>query len=592
MAAKPAPLAKANPTQSDNSSFFKAIFSGDLLEEFVFPYPTLSKDEQENVNFIVDAVKKFFSDKVDSRKIDAEGKIPEEVLQGIKELGLFGMTIPQEYGGIGLSNTAYCKVFEQICPLDSSIGVTLAAHQSIGMKALLMFGTEEQKKKYLPDLATGKMIAAYALTEPTSGSDAYSIRTKAIPSEDGSHYILNGSKIWITNGGIADFFTVFAKTPMEVKNKKTGQMEKTEKINAFFVTRDMGGLTNGPEEDKMGIRGSSTTSIFFDNVKVPKENLIGEPGRGFVVAMEVLNHGRLGLAAGCLGGGKHMVELAIKHASQREQFGKPLIDFGMIKEKIGRMTIENYVLESLVYLTTGMIDANVEDYSLESAMCKITGSETLWRTVDETLQILGGSGYMKEYPYEQALRDGRINLIFEGTNEILRLFIALAGMKGVGEYLKVIGKALNAPIKSLGILRNFVVRKVTKTITRDRLTGVNPIFKDEAILVEDLVAAFASEVENLLRRHGKDIVNREFAQKRIADCSIDLFSMIATLSRVTLAISQKGEEGSEEEINICKTYCARAGGRIKTRLKRLTENDDENIKEISSYTQEAQKYPF
>jgi acyl-CoA dehydrogenase family protein 9 len=541
---------------------------------------------------IFNSIDKFFKDHVNREQIDREGTIPENVLQGLREMGLFGMTIPDKYGGFGLSATAYARTISRIATLDASIGVTLGAHQSIGLKGLLLFGTEEQKKRYLPDLATGKMIAAYALTEPTSGSDAYSIKSKAILSEDGSHYILNGGKIWITNGGIADFFTVFAKTPMEVENKKTGKMETKEKINCFIVTRDMAGFSNGEEEDKMGIRGSSTTSLYFDNVKVPKENLIGESGRGFVIAMEILNSGRLGLASGCVGGCKQMLKFSVQHATTRKQFDKPIIEFGMIKEKIGIMTMETYVLESMVYLTTGLIDAGVEDYSLESAICKIAGSETCWRHVDETLQIMGGSGYMREYPYEQAMRDTRINLIFEGTNEILRLFIALSGMKGVGEYLKIVGKALNDPIKSLGTLRDFAVRKITKTITRDRLTQIDELLAPEAILFEDLVANFASAVESLLRRHGKEIIKREFAQKRIANCAIDLYSMIATCSRVTKAIHEKGEDGASEEINICKTHCARAGGRVKKVLNQINENDDENIKEISSYAEEAGGYGY
>jgi len=590
--AKVTPLPKPGLEQNDPRSFFKNIYGGDIYENFVFPYPKMSKEEAETVQMICDTLDKFFKDNVNPEQIDREGKIPAEVLQNLKEMGLFGMAIPQEYGGLGLSNTAYCKVMEKIASLEASITVTIAAHQSIGMKCLILYGNEAQKKRFLPDLATGKMIAAFALTEPSSGSDAYSIKAKAILSEDGSHYVLNGDKIWITNGAIADFFTVFAKTPMEFKDKKTGVMKQGEKINCLIVTRDMEGFSHGKEEDKMGIRGSSTTQIFFDNIKVPKENLIGAPGRGFVVAMEILNNGRLGLAAGCVGGCKQMISHAINHATSRKQFGKPIFEFGMIKEKIGVLTLETFVLESMVYLTTGLIDVNVEDYSIESAICKVEGSETLWRTVDETLQIMGGSGYMREYPYEQAMRDSRINLIFEGTNEILRCFIALAGMKGVGDYLKVIGKALNDPIKSLGILRDFAVRKITKTITRDRLNQINHIFSPEAILVEDLVADFANAIENLLRRFGKDIVNREFAQKRIANCAINLYSMIAVLSRVTATIQEKGDEEAAEEINLCKTHCARAARKFKNTLNEISENDDENIKEISSYTAENNKYPY
>jgi acyl-CoA dehydrogenase family protein 9 len=335
------------------------------------------------------------------------------------------MIIPQEHGGIGLSSTSYARVVQEVAGYDASLAVTLGAHQSIGLKGILLFGTDEQKSRYLPKLASGEQAAAFALTEPSAGSDAAAIQTRAEPLPDGSGYLLNGSKIWITNGGFADVFTVFARTsPIEGAQKP--------KITAFIVERAMG-VKSGPPEHKLGIRGSSTTEVFFEDVKVPNKNVLGEPGRGFKVAVEVLNSGRLGLAAGAIGGCKRLIKMAVERATERKAFGRSIAEFGLIKDKIAVMMAETFAIESMTYLTAGLVDGKVSDYSLESAICKVYASETLWRVVNETLQIAAGIGYMTEYPYERSLRDSRINLIFEGTNEILRCFVAHAGIQGPGK---------------------------------------------------------------------------------------------------------------------------------------------------------------
>jgi len=271
-------------------SFSKALFSGIILEDLVFPYPKMDKDEAETLAMIIDTLNKFAADNIDAASIDENSKIPDEVIAGLKDLGFFGLNIPEEYDGFGLGSTGFTKFLAAASPLDGSVALTLGAHQSIGLKALLLFGTDEQKKKYLPLLATGELIAAFCLTEAGAGSDAAGIKTKAVRDEASGHYILNGNKLWITNGGLADFFTVFAKEEVEING------EKKEKISAFIVTTEMGGISKGVEEKKLGIKGSSTTEIIFDNVKVPIENLLGERGKGFKVAMEVLNSGRLGLA--------------------------------------------------------------------------------------------------------------------------------------------------------------------------------------------------------------------------------------------------------------------------------------------------------
>src|SRR5919201_2493676 len=444
------------------ASFVQALCMGRIEEEIVVPFPEMKATEKETLGHVLAAVNQLLGPRAkDFREWDVRGEMPREFIEELKGFGLFGLVIPEEHGGLGFGSTAYSRVLQEIAKHDASVALTVGAHSSIGMRGLLLFGTDAQKRKWLPKLATGETISACCLTEPSSGSDAFSIRTRATKSADGSHYVLDGEKIWITNGGIADFFTVFAKTTPDTETQKG-------KITAFAVTRDLGGVTHGPHEDKMGIRASVTTSVRFDDVKVPAENVIGEEGKGFKVAMSILNHGRTGLGAGCVGGQRKLLQLAVAHAAERKQFGRPLASFGKIKEKLGRMAKNLYVSESLCYFVSSSIDRGAVDYSLEGAATKVFNSEAVWSATDEALQIAGGMGYMREQPYEQAMRDTRINRIFEGTNEILRQYIGLTGLQKPGEYLKGLGKELSSslrdPIKGFGLLREYAVRKARQTV--------------------------------------------------------------------------------------------------------------------------------
>ncbi|MFQ5708299.1 MAG: acyl-CoA dehydrogenase family protein [bacterium] len=570
--------------ESNQNSFTKCLFAGSIEQEMVFPYPRIDKEEEENLRIIIDSLNQFARDKIDSRAFDREEEIPADVLSGLAELGLFGMSIPEEYGGYGFSATAYNRVFEAVAGIDGSLAVTLGGHQSIGLKALLLHGTEEQKKKYLPKLASGEWMAGFALTEPNAGSDAAGIQTTAVLDEKAGCYVLNGSKIWITNGGLAHFFTVFAKTAVGPE----GEM----KITAFIVTRDMEGFASGKEEEKLGIHGSSTTELTFDNVKVPVENVIGPIGKGFKVAMEVLNSGRLGLAAGCLGGMKKLTAMSVDYAKNRKQFNTAIAKFEMIQEKISQMVVDTFALESIVYLTTRLIDRGNVDYSLESAMCKVFASEALWRTVNEAMQIAGGIGYSKEYPYEQALRDARINLIFEGTNEILRAFIALAGMQEHGEYLQKVGKALQNPLDDLGILTNFALHRIKERVTTKRLTGIHPALSDEVGRFEEYAKELHLAVEKVLAKYRKNIIHKEFLQHRLADMAIELYTMVAVISRLDSLLKENEMAKVERELTIGKTYCEEAWRRIRRNARQIDNNIDSWRKKIAKSTYETNGYRF
>jgi acyl-CoA dehydrogenase family protein 9 len=567
----------------NEQSFMKSLFHGVIAEELIYPFPELSRDERDNTAMILDSVRKFIETNVDPVKIDREQVIPPSVLDGMKELGLFGMIIPQEYGGIGLSSSSYARIVQEIAGYDASLAVTLGAHQSIGLKALLLFGTEAQKSEYLPKLATGERVAAFALTEPSAGSDAAAIQTRADPLPDGSGYILNGSKIWITNGGFADVFTVFARTSPPEGGKP--------KITAFIVERGMG-VKSGPPEHKLGIRGSSTTEVFFEDVRVPKKNVLGDVGRGFKVAMEVLNSGRLGLAAGSVGGSKRLIKMAVERVQERKAFGRPIGEFGLIKDKISMMMAETYAMESMTYLTAGLVDNKVSDYSLESAICKVYASEALWRIVNETLQIAAGIGYMQEYPYERTLRDSRINLIFEGTNEILRCFVALSGMQGPGKELAEVVRAMREPIKGFGLLSDFAIRKARTTLRRERMTRAHPVLNKEVVVFEEYTAELVKNVDKALRKHGREIAEMQYTQKRIADMAMDLFGIAACLSRTTRAVEKRGEEGARRELDLTTIFVASAERRLEETVRSFDKNDDELRKSVASRAYTDGGYPF
>lgn len=554
----------------------KSLFLGNIIEENFFPFPEINPEEAETLRIVIDSVDKFLAEHEEAfKKHDLEAKEPESYLNSLKELGLFGLIIGEAYGGLGFSNSGYSRIVQQISAYDPATSITVAAHSSIGMKGLLLFGNDEQKERYLPKLASGEMIAAFCLTEAGAGSDVASMKTKAVKNGDDS-WTLNGEKIWISNGGIADFFTVFAVTD-----------SPAGKISAFLVERSFPGLTTGAKEDKMGIRASSTTTVNFDNVVVPAENLLGGEGMGFKIAMSILNNGRTGLGGGCVGGMKRCIKLAVAQAKERKQFGKPISEFGLIKQKIAQMTVDCFATESVVTMVGHYIDCGAEDYSVEAAISKIFASEAMWNASYESLQVAGGNGFMREYPYEMITRDSRINTIFEGTSEILRLYIALSGMKDAGSYLKDISKSLggifNDPIKGFGVLSGYAAKKVSQltSLGRDKVESIHEALRAEASILESCTQQLSKETETIIRRHGKEVVNKQFAMKRIADVTIDLFVGFCVLSRVSSMLSIKSFKQCQHEIGIAKIFVAQARSRIEQNFRDVYDNPDELMKDLS-----------
>ena len=567
-------------------SVVKGLVAGRILKDQLFPYPQLRDKDREVLGAMLDAIDQFLAPKhADFKRWDREAEQPAEFIQGLRDLGLFGLIIPEEQGGIGLSNAAYARVLSQSSSHDSSVTLTIGAHSSIGMKGLLLFGTQAQKARYLPKLASGEMIAAFCLTESGAGSDAASIRTHAEKNADGS-WTLNGEKIWITNGGIADLYTVFARTA-----------SPQGKITAFVVEAAWPGVSHGSHEDKMGIRASSTTTVSFADVRVPAENVLDLEGKGFKVAMAILNNGRTGLGGGAVGGMKALIRLASEQARNRKQFGQPIGDFALIREKISQMTLDCFAAESAVYMVAHYIDSGYEDYSVEAAISKIFASEALQRAAYEALQIAGGSGFMRDYPFEQVTRDCRILTIFEGTNEVLRLYIALSALKdlgrSLGELRAAVDSIFNHPIKGFGVLTDYAERRLTHAtgVGRDKIQAPMPTaLRATAEVYERYTVALARSSEALLRRYGKSVADQQQHLKRIADVAVDLFVGLCVTSRAA-SLAQAGEEGVQA-IAIAQVFAQQAKRRIASNLRRLERNEDTEMNHLAGFILDKGSYPW
>ncbi|KAK6733561.1 hypothetical protein RB195_017359 [Necator americanus] len=565
--------AKAPP---ETNSFCMNLFRGRAVIDQVFPYPlTLDEDHRETLHLIVGPVEKFLEEVNDVAKNDEKMEISKDVLKQFAELGALGAVVPPEYEGAGMNNSQLARLAEIVGAHDLGLGVVMGAHQSIGYKGILLYGTEAQKEKYLPDLATGRKFAAFCLTEPSSGSDANSIRSRAVKSPDGKHYILNGGKIWISNGGFADIFTVFAQTPITMPDGST-----KDKVSAFIVERSFGGVTSGPQEKKMGIKGSNTTEVHFDNVKIPAENLLGVEGEGFKVAMNILNNGRFSIPAACTGAMKYCIQKTVDHITQRVQFGQTLQEFFNVQEKLTNMIARHYATESIVYLLSSNMDRGIQDYQLEAAIGKVAASENAWWVCDEAIQLHGGMGFMAETGLERVMRDLRIFRIFEGANDVMRLFVALTGAQHAGKHLQQVAKEIKSG--GIGTLFGQVVKRATGGSTGANFESVvDPALVESAKELDSCIKEFGKTVENLLIKYKKGIIDRQYELIRVADAAIDIYSMIATLSRCTNSCKKNAASAAHEK-EIATFFCSVASRRTMRNLKEAAGSNENDIKLVAS----------
>ncbi|GAA5346884.1 acyl-CoA dehydrogenase family protein [Planifilum fimeticola] len=504
------------------------------------------------------------------------------LLKQAGELGLLGADVPEEYGGFGLDKITSTLITEKIS-LGRSFGLSHGAHVGIGSLPIVFFGNEEQKKKYLPALATGEKIAAYALTEPGSGSDALGAKTTAKLSEDGKYYLLTGEKQWITNSGFADVFVVYAKID-------------GEKFTAFIVERDFPGVSVGPEEKKMGIKGSSTRTLILDEARVPVENVLGEPGRGHVIAFNILNIGRFKLAAGCLGSAKRAIEISAKYAKERKQFKVPIAKFGLIREKLATMAAKTYALESMVYRTGGYFEENlsqvegaqgadvakaIAEYALECSINKVFGSEVLDYVVDEGVQIHGGYGFMQEYEIENMYRDSRINRIFEGTNEINRLLIPATLMR----------KAMKGELPLIQAAQELQEELMTMM---PMLPEEEPaLLEEEANLIDNAKKIFLMSAGLAVEKYQMELEKQQEILRDIADIAIEVYAMESAWLRAKKALDKEGEEKARLKADLTRAYVFEAFPRIEQRARHILSAMEEGdvlrtqlsvLKKLTRYT--------
>jgi butyryl-CoA dehydrogenase len=486
--------------------------------------------------------------------------ITRDLLKKAGDLGLSGVEIPEAYGGLEMDKVTAAVIADHIAKY-AGFATTWGGHSGIGTLPIVYFGTEEQKKKYLPKLAAGEMVGAYALSEATSGSDALNCRARAQLSPDGKHYILNGEKMWITNAGFADLFTVFAKVD-------------GEKFSAFLVERRFQGFSVGAEEHKMGIRGSSTCPIVLNDCKVPVENLLGEIGKGHVIAFNILNVGRFKLGAMCVGGARVSIENAVGYAKQRKAFGKVIADFGLVREKIANMATLIYVGESLVYRTVGMMDdllssldkaspeatkeqrKAIEEYAIECSILKVWGSEMIDYVVDESLQIYAGYGFVEEYPAERAYRDARINRIFEGTNEINRLIIT-------GFLLK---RAMSGQLPLMPAIKKLMDEVLSGPLTGDDVDGPLP---EERKLVANAKKLGLFVAGAATQKYMQAIQDQQEVMGAIADMTIEIYAMESAVLRAQKIAEQKSEAAAALPIAMARVYMTQALEKVEASAKKV-----------------------
>ena len=563
------------------SSFAKSLFMGEIREELVFPWPQPEAAEQDRVRGLIAAAREIGS-RIDSREIEEKRWVGDGLIKELGEAGLLGLYVPEKYGGQGLSQTGYARVFETFTQIDATLSIVLGVHQSIGYKGIHLFGTDEQKERFLPDLCAGRKLAVFALTEPEAGSDAYGIKSRAVVQPDGS-WLLNGEKRYIGNGGKGDVFTAFARCEIDGRDRHI----------ALILEKGMKGFEVGERYDTMGLRGNDLRRLYFNDVRVPAENVLGEPGEGFRIAMQVLNNGRIGLGTGSVGATKGLLDRTIAHVKERRQFGRPLADFELVQEKIAWMVSYLFGLESMCYLTCGLVDRGVDDYSLESAICKVSATEFLWYAANRAMQLKGGAGYMRTEPYEQVLRDIRIFPIFEGANDVMRAFIALSGIKPVGERLSEVGDLdLGDPVGTIGVLFDYVSDRIQREVRPDRISMAHPELKQHADAVSEQVKELREVSENLLGEHRKEIIERQFQQKRLAAAVSDIFAQIAVLSRVTQILTDQGVEPSGQERYIAETFCTRAADRVRSSFRQVESNDDDRMTAIAKLAYKRGEYGY
>jgi len=554
--------------------FAKGLFLGNFVADWVMPYPRLDATRQTELDSALIEVRQMLDRDLDPDWIDRNADIPRNLIDGLARTGVLGMTAAREFGGRGFSQMQCCRILEEIGKRDASTSVFVNAHHSIGIRALLLFGTRQQQAQWLPSLVAGEKLAAFALTEREAGSDAANVRMTAKPSDDSSHYVLNGEKRYITNAGVAQVWTVMARTPVPNKPGK-------DAITAFLVTPDMPGVEMiEARMPKLGIRGTATGRFRLNNVRVPKENILGPLGKGLRVALTVLDFGRTTFGACCTGAAKHCLQLAIEHANSRQQFKKTLGNFDLVKKKIARMAADIYAMEAMTNVTASLIDRGLEDYMIETAMLKVFTTERLWEAVNDAFQIHGGSAYFDDNPLGRILRDARINQIGEGSNEVLTSFIALVGMRGPGmEFKEIYDTMTSFSINRVGKAWSAGMSRLGATVRTPNVPVQSVELRAFAGHLGRLIWRFNVAVNRALVVYREPVLDMQLIQERIAGAAMELFASTCTLSRwdSELQASQRNGNAASSDSSAPGLFLRQSFRRIRTFLDSSGNNDDKAI---------------
>jgi alkylation response protein AidB-like acyl-CoA dehydrogenase len=550
--------------------FAKGLFLGKFVADWVMPYPRLSPAQQRDLDASLIELRAFLDAELNAVEIDESEDIPRRVIDGLGRVGVLGMTAPKEVGGRAFSQMQYCKVLEEIGTRDASTSVFTNAHHSIGIRALLLFGTKEQQAKWLPRMMNGDELGAFALTEREAGSDAANVQMTATPTDDGSAYILNGEKRYITNASIAKVLTVMARTPVPGKPGK-------DAITAFLVTPEMEGFEMlEARMPKLGIRGTATGRFACRNVRVPKENILGPLGKGLRVALTVLDFGRTTFGACCTGGAKACLEIAVDHANTRKQFNKTLGDFELVKKKIGRMAADIYAMEAMTQVTASLIDRGLADFLIETAMLKFFTTERLWDAVNDTFQIQGGAAYFNDSPMGRILRDARINQIGEGSNEVLTSFIALVGMRGPGMEFKELYDTMLKPTRGLGKAFTAGMNRLNSAVKVPVVPVQTASLRGYAGQLGRLIWRFNFAVNKALIQYREPVLDMQLVQERIAQVAMEMFASACTLSRLDAELQAAANNGATPpaQRKAAELFLTRSFRNMRQALAGLTDNDD------------------
>ncbi len=561
----------ARESEWQQPSFVGELFLGRLQAELVFPFPEQDSADREVGDEVLARVTAFLREKVDADAIDREKAIPAAVLDGLRDLGLFGIKISKEYGGLGMSQSNYNRIIQLIASHCASTAVTLSAHQSIGVpQPLKLFGTAEQKQKYLPRLAAGA-VSAFALTEPGVGSDPSKMTTTATPTEDGAAWLINGEKLWITNGPVADILVVMART--------NDPQEERPEITAFIVEADTPGFSVVHRCDFMGLKGIQNGLLRFANVRVPKENIIEGLGKGLKLALQTLNTGRLTLPAAAGGAMKQVLAMSVQWANERSQWGAPVGHHEAVAHKLATMAAEIFAVESVTWLTSALADRHQVDIRLEAAIAKLFCTEAMWRCVDAGVQVRGGRGYETAdslagrgeaaMPMERLLRDARINLIIEGTSEIMRLFIA---REALDPHLKIAGaSATSDKVDLLGAAKFYAAWYPKLWLPRfGAPEGVElpRRLRPHLRFLERGARRLARDLFHMMLRYRQGLQRKQMVLGRLVDTGAELFAIAASLSR---AASPGAPAGAVELVDL---FCRQSRRRIAAQHRSVYANDD------------------